>query len=282
MENRELWLATTLVELADAGDTGSDEAGYSRRLAARLAQLLAPAEIGVLIGGGGGADGAGAGGCGAGGGGAGAGGGGAGAGGGAGGLKAVAASSARASRLAALEAEHGKGPAAACYDSGRPVLNERLTAADGQWPWLAAAARTAGFEAISALPMRRHRETVGVISVLIAGGHRLGAAETSLAQLLAEAGAVAILQQRALLSSAQAARQLSRALDSRVSIEQAKGALAARLGITPDAAFQVLRGFARRHNRLLADVADATVSGQLTAQELLVGGAARGRGGAGR
>jgi hypothetical protein len=252
MENRELWLATTLVELADASDTGSDEAGYSRRLAARLAQLLAPAEIGVLI-----ADGA-------------------------GGLKAAAASSARASRLAALEAEHGKGPAAACYDSGRPVLNERLTAADGQWPWLAAAARTAGFEAISALPMRRHRETVGVISVLSAGGHRLGTAETSLAQLLAEAGAVAILQQRALLRSTQAAKQLSRALDSRVSIEQAKGALAARLGITPEAAFQVLRGFARRHNRLLADVAEATVSGQLTAQELLVSGAARGPGGAGR
>ena len=48
MDNRELWLAATLVELADSPDADFGETTYSfGRLALRLAQLLAPAELGV-------------------------------------------------------------------------------------------------------------------------------------------------------------------------------------------------------------------------------------------
>ena len=46
MDNRELWLAATLVELADSPDADFGETTYSGRLALRLAQLLAPAESG--------------------------------------------------------------------------------------------------------------------------------------------------------------------------------------------------------------------------------------------
>ena len=238
MDNRELWLAVTLVELADSRDADFDEATYSGRLALRMAQLLAPAEVGVLIG-----DGS--------------------------ALTAAAASAERAHGLVSFEEDHGEGPGSACYSSGQPVLNESLTVAGGRWPRFAAAARAAGFGIVSSLPIRRHHETVGAISVLGPGEHPLGAAETSLAQTLAEAAAIAVLQQRALHRSAQATAQLQRALDSRVLIEQAKGAVAARLGIMPEAAFGLLRGFARRHNRLLAEVAGETISGKLPAHELV-------------
>ena len=193
MDNRELWLAATLVELADSRDADFDETTYSGRLALHLAQLLAPAEVGVLIGD-------------------------------ASALKAAAASTERARRLVSFEASHGEGPDTACYSSGQPVLNESLTMADGRWPRFAAAARAAGFGIVSSLPIRRHHETVGVISVARTGEHPLDATETSLAQILAEAAAIAVLQQRALRRSTQTAAQLRHALDSRVLIEQAKGA----------------------------------------------------------
>jgi hypothetical protein len=56
--------------------------------------------------------------------------------------------------------------------------------------------------------------------------------------------------------------QLHIALDSRVAIEQAKGILAERLGITPQDAFETLRSTARRRRLSLHALADAIVAGK--------------------
>ena len=80
---------------------------------------------------------------------------------------------------------------------------------------------------------------------------------------------MAIAQRRELRRSASVAEQLQRALDSRVTIEQAKGAVAARLGITPEVAFALLRGYARQTSRKLVDVAAQTISGELPAHDLV-------------
>jgi GAF domain-containing protein len=239
MDNREIWLAMTMVGLADTGDADFDEAAYSGGLAARLAELLGPAEVGVLIADDGGQ------------------------------LTVVAASSERAGGLASFEARRAEGPCTRCYRTGRPVFNEGLVAAGTQWPRFAAAARRAGFGLVSALPMRRQDETIGAVIVLSADGQRLAAAEGSLAQILAEVAAVGILQQRALRRSVQTSQQLQHALGSRVVIEQAKGAVAARLAITPSGAFELLRGYARQHNRLLAEVAGETIRGELPVRALV-------------
>jgi AmiR/NasT family two-component response regulator len=45
--------------------------------------------------------------------------------------------------------------------------------------------------------------------------------------------------------------QLERALETRIVIEQAKGAVAVRCGVTPDVAFQMIRGLARSQRRKL-------------------------------
>ncbi|HUK73354.1 MAG TPA: ANTAR domain-containing protein [Streptosporangiaceae bacterium] len=55
------------------------------------------------------------------------------------------------------------------------------------------------------------------------------------------------------------AEQLQHALTSRIFIEQAKGMIAAREGVSIDQAFARLRQRARRHNILLHDVARAVV-----------------------
>jgi len=237
-----------MVELAEALDAEHAEAEYELRLAARLAELLVPAETALLI-----ADDADR-------------------------LTVAAASSERARDLAWQEARSGEGPSASCYPAGPAVFNQAIlpgspgsagSAGSARWPRFAAAARAAGFGTVSALPMRRRGRAVGVIVVLGPGGYRLGAAEARLAQVLARAAAIAISRQREHLDAERTARQLQGALDSRVVIEQAKGAVAARLGISPEAAFELLRGYARRASRPLAKVAGEAVRGELPAQQLV-------------
>lgn len=64
-------------------------------------------------------------------------------------------------------------------------------------------------------------------------------------------------------SATQQAAQLDRALRSRVVIEQAKGYLACRHGISPDAGFEILRRHARSNQLLIRDVARQVVAGEL-------------------
>lgn len=55
--------------------------------------------------------------------------------------------------------------------------------------------------------------------------------------------------------------ELQTALDSRVVIEQAKGVLAERHGLTVDVAFTILRRYARDHNLRIHDLAADVVNG---------------------
>jgi AmiR/NasT family two-component response regulator len=53
---------------------------------------------------------------------------------------------------------------------------------------------------------------------------------------------------------------LQGALNSRIVIEQAKGAVAQAHGVSVDEAFGLIRGFARRSNRRLSEVAQTIVT----------------------
>ena len=57
--------------------------------------------------------------------------------------------------------------------------------------------------------------------------------------------------------------QLSNALTSRIVIEQAKGVIAERAGVSLAEAFSRLRSYARNHNLRLTDVAQAAIVGTL-------------------
>jgi AmiR/NasT family two-component response regulator len=62
--------------------------------------------------------------------------------------------------------------------------------------------------------------------------------------------------------------QLEHALNSRIVIEQAKGMVAERTGVSLEEAFKTLRGHARSHNLRLADLAHDVVTGALGASAL--------------
>ncbi len=57
--------------------------------------------------------------------------------------------------------------------------------------------------------------------------------------------------------------QLETALESRLTIELAKGYLAGRHDLAPDDAYQLLRGYARSHHLTLRDVCRRVVAGDL-------------------
>jgi hypothetical protein len=97
----------------------------------------------------------------------------------------------------------------------------------------------------------------------------LGEAELRLAQALADAATIGILHQQIIRRGEIVAGQLQLALNSRVVIEQAKGVLAERLQISPDDAFEVLRGVARSRNRLPSDLAREVATGSADTAQLL-------------
>ena len=136
------------------------------------------------------------------------------------------------------------------------------------WPRLVPVALGAGFRSVHALPIRLRGHVVGALNLFRYKPGMLGAADALAAQALADAAAIAILQQRALQDARLLASQLQTALSSRIIIEQAKGMTAQFHGVNIDEAFSRLRRFARHHNQLLTAVCTAVVAGEISLAQL--------------
>ena len=80
---------------------------------------------------------------------------------------------------------------------------------------------------------------------------------------------IAILQQRLVSEARIVNDQLHCALTSRVVIEQAKGVLAERAGLSMEAAFEAMRHYARDRNLRLADVAGRVIDKTLAPRALV-------------
>ena len=124
-------------------------------------------------------------------------------------------------------------------------------------------AAEAGFRGVHALPLRLRTHTLGALNLFQEEPGGLGHDDVTAAQALADVATIALLQHRASREAQGVADQLRAALDSRIAIEQAKGVIAERAGIGMAEAFARLRGYARSHQRLLADVARDVVDGTL-------------------
>lgn len=179
------------------------------------------------------------------------------------------ASSSEAMRLLELiEIQAQEGPCLDSHRTGQPVADRDLSAVDGRWPRFAAEAVAAGFYSAHALPMRLRASVIGAMNLFRAVPGEMGAADIEVAQAFADVASIAILQHRATHQAQVINEQLTHALDSRVSIEQAKGMVAERLGLDMELSFAALRAHARNHNLRLVDVARAVIDGTLAVFEL--------------
>ncbi|WP_258052556.1 ANTAR domain-containing protein [Streptomyces sp. Ru73] len=102
-----------------------------------------------------------------------------------------------------------------------------------------------------------------VLRVLPAAGRTPPAQPAARLRPLSDLVAVLLRQERELRRCQRTVAQLTCALDSRVLIEQAKGMLADRWGVTPEQAFHSLRAYARSHSTKLHTVAEGVIHRQL-------------------
>ncbi|MFC9913098.1 ANTAR domain-containing protein [Streptomyces sp. NPDC127197] len=174
-------------------------------------------------------------------------------------LRVMAASDERVRLLELFQLQNDEGPCLECFRTGVPVIVPDLGTVTARWPRFAVAAQRSGFGAVQALPMRLRDEIVGALNLFRTTPRPFDPAATPVAQALADVATISLLQQRTAQRSTVLNEQLQTALNSRVLIEQAKGKLAERQGIDMEQAFSALRGYARAHNRRLADVARALI-----------------------
>src|SRR5579859_4795482 len=176
-------------------------------------------------------------------------------------LRMVAASTEAVRVLELFQLQNDQGPCLDCFRTGQPVAVADLAAAGQTWPQFAAAAREAGFAAVHALPMRLRAQIIGALNLFRATPGAISHEDLRVGQALADVATIALLQERSLRRSEILHEQLQGALISRVTIEQAKGKLAERLGLDMDRAFALLRAYARDHNLRLSDLAQGFIDG---------------------
>ena len=238
MPEREEWLVDTLVTLADTLIADFDVIEFLSTLVERIADLLEAGEVGLVL-----SDPQGH-------------------------LRVMAASTERMRLLELFEVQSREGPCLDCYRDGEAVLNVDLGETGDRWPAFTPMARTAGFVTAHALPLRLRRQVIGAVNIFHTTRVTITDRDVHLAQALADVATIGLLQERAVRHTTDLNEQLQRALNSRVAIEQAKGAVAERAGVDMDMAFGWLRGYARSNNLRLADIAAAVVDRTLGVDEL--------------
>jgi transcriptional regulator with GAF, ATPase, and Fis domain len=164
--------------------------------------------------------------------------------------------------LAGLELDLSDGPSIESYRSGLSVRwNAFESAHDGRWRKFVAAARGGGYLAAHALPMRHGDSRIGALNLLVEKAEGIDSNTAELGQALADVATMAILQRRMIHEQEVLVEQLQTALDSRIVIEQAKGILSERLGMSVTEAFGLLRGHARRNRKKLSATAQGVIDG---------------------
>lgn len=177
-------------------------------------------------------------------------------------LQFVAASQESVHLLELFQLQHEEGPCLDCFRTGVPVVNGDLDApeARNRWPLFATQAIEAGFHSVHAFPLRHRGVVIGAMNLFSRDTGRLEESDARIAQALADVATIGILQERTIRAGEVLTEQLQTALVSRITIEQAKGALARSRRIDVDQAFTILRSYARAHQLPLSELAHVVVS----------------------
>jgi len=170
----------------------------------------------------------------------------------------VAVSDAAMELLEQVQHDFGEGPCLLAYAENRIVAVEDLRS-ELVWDRVAAVVARLHVRGVLSVPVRLAEQPVGTLNVYAIQPRTWSVEEVE------AVGAFAVVTAELVRTGVELAirdvevAQLRRALTSRVWIEQAKGVLVATEGVTPEAAFQQLRAWARSSQRRVAALAQEVV-----------------------
>ncbi|WP_214465491.1 GAF and ANTAR domain-containing protein [Microbacterium flavescens] len=168
-------------------------------------------------------------------------------------LELIASTSEATQLVEVIQLAAEDGPCIQCYRTGKPVSVVDI-AASHEWPAFRSSAAAHGFAAIDAIPMRLRNSTIGTLNLLRSEPGAPLAEDLTAAQALADVATIGILHERTVREAETLSQQLQTALNSRVTIEQAKGVVSFTAGVPVDQAFTLIRRYSRAHGLRLSDV----------------------------
>lgn len=178
-------------------------------------------------------------------------------------LEVVASSDETSHLMEVFQLESHSGPCVDAVRSGEAVIFTDVAQLAVQWPAFADRVSDVGYTAVYALPLRLRADTIGALNVFLRSSDPLSDLDLRLAQALAAVATIAILQQRTVSRASILAEQLQLALNTRITVEQAKGVLAEFGGVDMGTAFEAIRDHARSNRLKLSAVAQQLVSREL-------------------
>lgn len=164
-----------------------------------------------------------------------------------------------ATRLDEAQYALGGGP---CLDagSGGVTLLVRDFTEEDRWPAYAPIVVDAGIRSSLSVPFPIQQHVIAALNLYSVDPDPFGDDDIALAQEIASQAAVAVANAVLYESASQLAVQLQSAMESRATIEQAKGIIMATSRCSPEEAFEVLVRASQRENRKLRDIAGDLVA----------------------
>ena len=165
-----------------------------------------------------------------------------------------AASDARLGELHSLQFASGEGPVVETlrYNEARHVPD---TSVEGRWQAFCCAATEAGLYSLVSLPLHTAQRQAGAVALYADCPGAFSGAAHDIALLFAAQGGTAVHNAGIYGACRQLTDNLQAALEGRAIIEQAKGVLHAKLAVSPDEAFEMIRRYSQNTNQKVRMIA---------------------------
>ncbi|HEX2179859.1 MAG TPA: ANTAR domain-containing protein [Actinomycetota bacterium] len=173
-------------------------------------------------------------------------------------LVCAASTSELADEIDALQIELGEGPTIDALASGRPGGSDSLIS-ERRWPEFSNRAMYRGIASVLSAPLPAHASTFGAITLYSTREQAFSPEAEEAVETLAAQAAVVIANSLLYWQMAELADQLKQALESRAVIDQAKGILMARDGMSADDAFATMLRTSQSGNVKVRDIAQRLV-----------------------
>jgi GAF domain-containing protein len=158
--------------------------------------------------------------------------------------------------------DSGEGP---CLDAfhDRQVYAIDDTSQEGSWPAFRAAAVAKGIKSTLSLPLVVDRAAVGAMNLYSREAHGFEPTDQDVGSAFAAQAAIVLANAQAYSDAYSLSQRLGEAMESRATIEQAKGILIAAQGCDEQEAFDLLVRASQRENVKLREIARRIVDGAI-------------------